>query len=69
MCVIKSICEHDSPIFLQTNIGLVATASDNINSTMPAATLPCNPPPYSVSVQPEELVQTFAAEKQPWEQF
>ncbi|KAH3831399.1 uncharacterized protein LOC127880329 isoform X2 [Dreissena polymorpha] len=47
-----------------TNSGMVATASVYINSTVPEARSPCNPPPYSVSVQPEVHVQTFAAEKQ-----
>ncbi|KAH3831422.1 uncharacterized protein LOC127880327 isoform X2 [Dreissena polymorpha] len=63
-CFIYSLKQDVEEAAAKTNIGMVATASEYVNSTVPEALSPCIPPPYSVSVQPEERVQTFAAKKQ-----
>ncbi|XP_052283696.1 uncharacterized protein LOC127880328 isoform X2 [Dreissena polymorpha] len=68
-CFMYSLRQDVEVAATTTNIGMVPTASEYINSTVPEARIPCNPPPYSVSVQPEEHVQTFAAEKQLWNNF
>ncbi|KAH3831420.1 hypothetical protein DPMN_104687 [Dreissena polymorpha] len=63
-CFMYSLRQDVEEAAAKTNIGMVSTASEYVNSTVPEARSPCYPPPYSVSVQLEQHVQSFAAEKQ-----